>query len=996
MKFNFDKLPKLLLLVLVGLAMGNFAYAQRTITGLVTDDTGEPLIGANVSVVGTSAGTVTDIDGTYSLRVPDGGQQILFSYTGYADQTIDIGSSNVINATMAEGEVLEELVVIGYGTAKQKEVTGAITSVKEEDFNKGNITNPVELLQGKVAGLTIARPGGNPNAGFGIRLRGLGSIGANSQPLIVIDGVPGGELNSVDPNDIASIDVLKDASAAAIYGTRGGAGVILITTKTGKSGASTIDYNGFVGFSGVDRTVEVMDAAMYRQFAMDQDGVDINDLGGETNWFDELTRTGISQVHNLSLGGGNENGTTLYRASVNYRDVQGIALNTGFDQLNGRVNFTQRAFDNRLTLTAQLTSTTRNQDLGFDEAFRYATIYNPTAPIFGADLADPGTTDYDGLYDGYYQAVLFDYFNPVAILEQNINEGRENVQAVNARASFDLTDDLNIGTFFSRQRRSAENRQYFDKQSFFVGRDRNGLANQSTFSEVSDLFEATLRYNLDVSGNDLELLGGYSYQQFDARGFNTSGGDILTDALTFNSGGALADFPNGRGSVGSFQAENRLVAFFGRARLNVDDTYFVTASLRREGSSRFGADNQYGWFPGVSAGVALTNLVDIPSVDNLKLRVAYGQAGNNVGSDNRFRFLFGPTGQNFFFNGEYVPSYGPTQNPNPELKWEVKEDINVGLDFNLFDYKLNGSLEYYNTTTNDLILPFLVPQPPNFANTTVINIGDLRNSGVELNLTYNAVNNENFTWTPSFNASTFSTELRSLSEGDFQFGGTRQVSNLGAPGQNQTPLILIEEGAEVGQIYGLEYGGIDDNGEWIFVDQNNDGNIIDEEDRVVVGNGLPDFQLGLANTFTFGNWDATIFFRGVFGHDLVNTFRAFYEAPGAASSYNILASTAENAPDLRANAKFSDFHVEAADFVKLDNMQIGYTFPLNESTDFRNVKLYVSGQNLFTITGYSGVDPEVRFTDGDAGDLGALAPGIDRRNTYFRARAVQIGVNVGF
>ena len=994
MKFNFDKLPKMLLLVLLGLAMGNFAYAQRTITGLVTDDSGEPLIGANVSVVGTSAGTVTDIDGTYSLRVPDGGQQILFSYTGYADQTVAIGSSNVINATMAEGEVLEELVVIGYGTAKQKEVTSAITSVKEEDFNNGNITNPVELLQGKVAGLSIARPGGNPNGGFSVRLRGLGTIGANSQPLVVIDGVPGGELNSVDPSDIASIDILKDGSAAAIYGTRGASGVILITTKSGKGGASTIDYNGFVGFSGVDKTVEVLGADEYINFIGTIPEIDALDLGNDTDWFEELTQTGISHVHNLALGGGNEDGTTLYRASLNYRDVQGVAKTTGFNQLNGRINFTQKAVDNRLTLTAQLTSTVRNQQFGFDEAFRYATVYNPTAPVFGADqsvLMD----DFDKLYDGYFQQVLFDYFNPVAILDQNINEGRERVNGINLRASFDLTDDLSIGTFYAQQRTTRTQDIYYDKNSFFVGRDRNGLATRNYGENFNELVEATVRYKVDLGSGNLDLLGGYSFQDFNNTGYSISGGNILTDEFTFNQLGALQDFDNGLGNLGSFQNTNRLIAFFGRAQLNIDDTYFATASVRREGSSRFGANERWGVFPGISAGVNISNLAEINGVDALKLRAAYGVTGNQPGESYLSQFRIGPTGQNFFFNGGFVPSYGPVANPNPDLRWERKSDINVGVDFSLLDYKLNGSLEYYRTTTNDLILPFQVPVPPNFASTTTVNIGELQNDGIEFSINYNAIDNEDFTWTPSANFSTFSTELVSLSNGDFDFGGTQQRANLGAPGQNQTPLILVEEGAPLGQIYGLEFGGIDDAGEWIFVDQNGDGNIVDEEDRVIIGNGLPDFQVGLNNSFTFGNFDVNFFFRGVFGHDLVNTFRAFYEAPRAASSYNILASTVENAPDLLANPKFSSFHVENASFVKLDNAQIGYTFDLPDGGTFRNIKLYVSGQNLLTITDYSGVDPEVRFRDGDPVFGDPLAPGIDRRNTYFRTRSVQIGVNVG-
>ena len=1001
MKLKFNAFAKSLMLLLFVAGMSNFALAQRTVTGTVTDaDNGDPLIGANILVVGTSTGAVTDIDGTYSIRVPEGDQRLEFTYTGYATQTIEVGASNVIDVTMSPGEALEEVVVIGYGTQKSKEVTSSIVSVKEEDFNQGNISNPVQLLQGKVAGLTVARAGGNPNGNFSVRLRGLGTIGANTEPLIVIDGVPGGDLNSIDPNDVASIDVLKDGSAAAIYGTRGASGVILITTKRGGDGNSSVSYNGFVGFEGVDRAVDVFDAAGLRQFAADNPDLSFTDVSNgqiSTDAFDAITRTGINHTHNLSLSGGS-NGSS-YRVSANYRDVEGIALNTGFDQLNARLNFSQKALNDRLTLSTQLTATSRNSDFGFDEAFRYATIWNPTAPLIGDDLpaGDLLRDEANRLYDGYLQQSLFDYQNPLAILEQNTNQGQRRVLGINLRGVYQLAEGLELGGFYSQQRTNFRQQQYYDKQAFFRGTNRNGLANQFSEEATSELVESTLRYETNFGGADVEFLGGYSYQDQGVSNFRVEGGDFLSDQLALNNLSAGLDFNNGRGSISSFRTERRLIAFFGRAQVNIDDTYFGSASLRYEGSSVFGENNQWGYFPAISAGVNIARLAEIP-FDQLKVRAGYGVSGNTPGGDYIPRPRFGPSSTSFFFNGSYIPSYGPRSNPNPDLKWEVKSDVTVGVDFALMDYRLTGSLEYYNTETDDLILGVTVPSPPAIFPTTEVNVGQINNSGFELAIQYQAVQNDNFSWSPAFNFSTFDTELVSLSRGEFSFGNFLEIANLGAPGQNQTPLILVEEGAELGQIYGPVFEGIDDAGQVMFADLNGDGMFVEEDDRTIIGNGLPDFQLGFANTFTFGNWDANIFFRGVFGHDLVNTFRAFYEAPGAITSYNILASTADNVANQRSQAKFSSLHVESADFVKLDNASIGYRFDLPTGNAFRSVRAYVSGQNLFTITGYSGVDPEPRLFDtGDDGfQNNPLAPGIDRRNTYFRTRSVQIGVELGF
>lgn len=988
MKLKVDYLFKSLVLLLFTIALGSSAYAQRTISGTVTDEGGEPLISATILAVGTSTGVVTDFDGKYTIQIPEGVTQLEFSYTGYTSQTVTLGASDVVDVQLSAGAILDEIVVTGYGTQRAKEVTGSIASVKAEDFNKGNVNDATQLLQGKVGGLVISRPGANPNGGFSIRLRGLSTVGASTEPLVVIDGVLGGNLNSVEPQDIESIDVLKDGSAAAIYGTRGASGVILVTTKKGRAGTSTVNYSGQFTLEVKDRVVDVLSADEYRAFGGG------TDLGASTDWFDEITQTGVSHTHNLSLSGGTA--TTTYRVSANFRDVQGIARTTGFDRLNMRANLVQRAFDDRLKVTANVSATDEDSRLGFDQAFRYATIHNPTAPI-RFNESNPAF----GRWDGYQQQVLFDYYNPVAIIEQNRNEEQTKTLATNIRGDYDLTSDLSVALFYSLQRSNSIGRQYYDKNSFWVGENRNGLANQRDDEAQDQLFRIEGNYNTQFGNNiDFRALVGYEYQDFEFSGFGASGGDFLTDAFTFNNLGASNDFPNGLGGVFSYKNTNKLISFFGRINLNFDDAYFLTASVRRDGSSRFGEDEKWGVFPAVSAGVDLVRAAGIGGFDQLKFRAGFGITGNNVGESLLSVQRFGPRG-NFFFNGAFVPSYGPVSNPNPNLKWETKTDINVGVDFAFLDYKLTGSLEYYNSTTEDGIFFFNVPVPPNLFDRTWFNVGEVTNSGIELALTYNANLGGGNTYQISLTGSHwFTPELVSLTDPDrgVSLGGFRDGANLGSPGQNGTPLVRLEEGKPIGQLWGLvidEDNPVKEDGTWNFLDVDGDGVQDDISDRAVIGNGFPKYNIGLNNNFNFGNLDINIFFRGVFGHDLINTFRAFYEAPGQISAYNILRTSAD-IPNLVDQPQFSSYHVEKADFLKLDNMTIGYSLPVdNLPTGFSQIRVFVTGQNLFTITGYSGVSPEPRLED-EGSDFGSLAPGIDRRNTYFSARGFTIGANVGF
>ncbi len=518
---------------------------------------------------------------------------------------------------MADVTSLEEIVVIGYGTQRKKELTSAIANVKSEDFVKGYVNNPAQLLQGKVAGLSISKPGGNPNEDYTVRLRGMSTIGANTSPLVVIDGVIGGNLSNVDPTDIESIDVLKDGSAAAIYGTRGSSGVIIVTTKRGRRGTAQIEYNGYVTSEMVAKHTDVMNATQWR--ALSQETGVGTDFGGDTDWFKETTQTAIAQVHNLSMSGGTNQ--TTYRASINFRDGDGIILNTGYSSLNGRLNLRQKAINDKLTVDLNVSAQQRESQRGFNDAFRYASVFNPTAPVRSDDPA------YD-IYDGYFQQILYDYYNPVQILEQNFNDRESRLINMSVKGTFDLTKDLTVDAFYSVQSSTGIEREYYDKNSYWQGRDRNGRARQALNDNSNQLFETTVHWNEKIGTANLTVLGGYSYQEFFWEGFNADGGDFITDAFTYNNLSAALDFNNGLGDVDSYKSSAKLIAFFGRVNLNVTDNWFLTASARYEGSSRFGAGNKWGLFPAVGGGVDLTNFLDAAALDNLKLRVSYGITGN--------------------------------------------------------------------------------------------------------------------------------------------------------------------------------------------------------------------------------------------------------------------------------------------------------------------------------------------------------------------------------
>jgi TonB-linked SusC/RagA family outer membrane protein len=995
-------------LLLFIFAIGLASAQERKVTGKVTSSEDKsPLAGVNIVVQNTVTGTATDQNGNYTITVPGPDAVLVYSFISFTTQTVVVGNQAKIDVVLVPSvSTLSEIVVTGYGTQKKREVTSSITSVKSDEFNKGNVNDPVQLVQGKVAGLSISKPGSDPNGSYDIRLRGMSTIGANLGPLVVIDGVIGGDLGNVDPNDIESMNVLKDGSAAAIYGTRGSSGVILVQTKKGKKGTAVIDYNVYVTAEMVAKNTNVMNAtewrALKKEINQKQGNTIGTDFGKSTDWFKEIEQTGISQVHNLSLSGGTDK--TSYRASINYRDIQGIMITTGNTQLNGRINITQKALNDRFTADLQLGATERNITYGFNQAFRYASIYNPTAPVMSSDPAiNPDFVK----YNGYFQQVLFDYYNPVSMLRLNTNEGKNRILNLSLKGTYEIIKGLTVDAFYSIQSGGSLGGVYYNKHDYWGGMNRNGLASRNYDNSLNRLFESTVHYMGDVtSALNINAVAGYSYQDFSYEGFYAQGGNFLTDDFSFNNLGAALDFPNGKGTVTSYKNSEKLIAFFGRVNLNLSNTWFLSASARYEGSSKFGKNNKWGLFPAIGGGADIANLINVSFIDNLKLRVNYGVTGNRPVDSYLSLLRLGPQGH-FFYNGTFVPGYSPVSNANPDLKWEKKGEIDAGFDFSIFKSRVSGAFDFYTRTTTDVLFLYNVPVPPNLYSQAWLNLGKMKSSGLELSLSYNVIRKGNLSYTltltPSYILENTLVSLSGKYNGAELNYGRQELGDMGSPGQNGTPIAVVEEGKPIGQILTFVYEGIDASGKFIFKDIDGKPGIT-AADRTVTGNGLPKFLCGFGNTLTYKNWDLNVFFRGVFGHDLVNSFRAFYEVPAYISSYNLPKTTTDmRSPDgtllAATSGTVNSKYVENASFVTLDNLALGYNFSLPKSSPFSKIRLYLAGNNLFYITKYTGVDPTPRYVDSDT-SLGTynspLVTGIDRRDTWFRTRSVTFGANFVF
>lgn len=952
---------------------------DENITGMVIDaSNGEILPGVNILVKGTNIGTSTDAEGSYELAVPSLNDTLVASFVGYQTQEVPVNGQTTVDFSLQPKAISgEELIVVGYGTQTRREITGSVSSVTAGDFNEGSVSNPMQLLQGKVAGLSVVNTnGGDPTAGFEVRLRGSSSLNASEEPLVVIDGIPGGDLNQLNPNDIESVDILKDGSAAAIYGTRGTNGVILVTTKQGKAGEVQVEYSGKVQTQQIQREIEVLSAGQYRELKdrLSETDPDIasgmTDYGASTDWFDEVTRTPATHQHSLALSGGMEN--TTYRASLYYANEEGVMLNSRQEEYRANMNLQQSSLNDRLQFDLRLGVSDLQQNPVDYNAIRQVIKWNPTEPVYdeGGDLHErPGAWQYE---------------NPVGILtEREDDEGTTRFYG-DLAASFSILDNLEISAQAGTQSNKWLDGEYEPSYSYPQEvNDTHGTASRSAGREITNTFESTIEWTEGIGAHSFDLIGGYSYQKFIDEGFEAENTEFITDGFSYHNIGSGSYLEEGQADMESYKEESQLVGYFARATYNYDNKYFFTASSRYEGSSKFGDENKWGLFPAVSAAWDLSNenFTGLQEqFDLLKLRVGLGVTGNE-GIDPYIPLQrLGSSGY-FYYQGEFIPGYEPVSNPNPNLKWETKEELNVGIDWMLAGGRLGGSVEYYRRDTKDLLHEYDVPVPPNLYGTTIANVGSMRNSGAEVTFNTVPVQTSDLNWAIDFNMEYRQNELLSLSNDQYKLE-YRNIGAIGSPGIEAWSH-RYEPGRSIGSIHGYKYEGLTEDGEWIFADLNDDGEYT-PEDRTYIGNGIPDYYAGMTSKINYKNWDLTVMLRGMFGHQVINHKRIWYDNPTTLPN-NIMVSAMDS--EIRDDPRFSSLQVEDGDFVKLDNLTIGYTLP-SADIGIRNARVFLTGTNLLLITGYSGLDPEVA--------TGGLEPGLDDRFDYPSTRTFTLGINLAF
>ena len=981
---------KHLFLLLTLLSFSLTALAQQKVTGKVKDSSGEPVIGASVVVKGNNTmGTITDFDGNFMLDVP-AKSVLVISYIGYVTQEVPTAGKNSLEIVLKEDtKTLDEVVVIGYGTQRKGDVTSSVASVKADNFVKGAVKDVGQLIQGKVAGLAITNPNGDPTGSTQIRLRGTNTIGgANTAPLVLIDGIPG-ELGTVAPEDVESVDVLKDGSAAAIYGTRGTNGVILITTKQAKGvDINQVEYNGYVSTSLIAKKLDMLNADEFRTLYPDQDH------GADTDWIDEISRTPVSHVHNLSLMGGNSK--TNYIANLNYASRQGIMKKSDFESFQGRIEVTHRMFDDKLKLKFglfgkknQMESTTSGGSFrGW--VYGQATRRNPTDPVRNED----GTWNEN--------VSKFEYENPLALLYEAEGNVKKTQLRYNGNIVYNPIKDLALSAVFSYIRDNM-NRGYGETLNH-ISALRDGLAGWSSvgaYTKMEKLMELTAQYNKEIGAHKFSVLGGYSYNETDFEelwidnyGFQD---DYFGGWHNIGIGSALKD---GKANIGSKKTPTNLIGFFGRATYSFKNRYLLMGALRYEGASQlWGTDNAWGLFPSISVGWRITEEAFMKNqkiFDDLKLRVGYGVTGSQP-KDPFLGVAMLKYGSYAFVNGNWVQTIVPASNPNPDLKWEEKKETNIGLDFVSWGGRLSGSIDYYNRDVDGLIYEYGVPTPPNLYNKTMANGGTMRNRGVEVLVTVVPVQNKDFEWSTTGTFSLNSNKLISLSgsifKSDYDYFNTGTVEYSGQVADSHR----VQVGESIGNFYGFKVVDVDSEGRWIYEDRN--GELVNykdfthaPEDKHVIGNGLPKWYAGWNNTLRYKNFDLNVTMRGAFGFQIINGGRMNYENVKNSRFENRLKSVndlvfGKHTLSPEVEPEFNSYYVEDGDYWKIDNITLGYSFG-QVGKYIKSLRIYGSVLNALTITGYKGIDPEVS-TDG-------LTPGYDTRDRYPSVRSFTFGVNVKF
>lgn len=969
---------------------------QINITGTVTDVTGDPLIGVSVTVPGTKTGAATDVEGNFSLLADSKGK-LRFSYVGYETIEVPVNGRKVINVEMKENsEILSEVVVIGYGTMDKKELTSAISHVSEKDFLSVSSLDPSMMIQGKVPGVSITNTGaGDPNNQASIQIRGVSSRSAGLGPLIVIDGVPGGNLTNINPNDIASFDILKDGAASAIYGTRGSNGVILVTTKKGsKDGATHTSYSGTFAWDKVKRELDMMSARDYREVRLGWGDRGV-DLGGNDDWLDAVTRTGFTMQHTLTISGGNERSN--YRVSADYRDANGIDLRSDREEYGARASVMHTTKGGLFTINLNVAPRIIYRDNADWGVFRNAIEANPTTPIMDPD--DPNR------YYNFQGQVVGS--NPVEL--QKLEKDHADTKLLD----WDGTLKLNLLPLLAKDGVSNHtlttqimfaDHQYSNNNSWFrpststiaINNGYDGEASRSYSKERQYVMEWLTNYSTRIADrHNIKAMVGYSYQYSQYSGFNAENKDFPNDGLgADNLGSGELAKEEGEVLMGSYKNDAKLISFFGRVSYDYQGKYLFTASLRHEGSSKFGQNHKWGDFPAVSAGWRISQeefMKGIEWINDLKIRADYGVTGNqDFGS---YISLNTMTGFGYYFyNGKYFQVWGPSKNVNPDLKWEKGKNWNVGLDFSLFNNRFYGSLNYFSRRQQDLLGNYKVSVPPYLFDETYVNVGTMKNTGFEFDLNFNAVNTKDFSYSLNVVGTVMSNKFVDFSNSKYVGQDFYNVCDTSDPYPFYT-LQRIQKGESLGNFYMWKYAGITTGGDWLVYDK--DGDIIrasqaTDADRRIVGNGMPKFTMSTGHNFRYKNFDLALFFRGAFGFDIFNIHDFYYGTRNFTG--NVLKKAYGKNFDINpdANPVVSDYFLESGDYFKLDMVTLGYTLPTPRCRFLDKVRLYGTVKNVFTITKFSGVDPSTYQVNG-------LTPGAQGSRTYYPStRQFIVGLQLDF
>lgn len=986
MEFNL-KHTRILLMVLA-LLVSVVGFSQsRTITGKVMgSDSQEPLIGVSIVIKGTTIGTITDVDGSYTIAATPG-QTLVYSFIGYNKQELVVGDAAAINVILdVNAELLGEVVAIGYGVQKKTDKTGAVANVKAEDLGQGVLTDAIQALQGKAAGVMITKKGGDPNAGFSVKIRGASGFDSGTQPLYVIDGVPGVDPTTVAPEDIESYNILKDAASTAIYGSRGSNGVIIITTKKGSGGdkGGQIQFNTNLSIEQATRQLDFLSADELRKYVADNNLVGFIDGGASTNWQDEVFKTGYTQSYNLSFSGGNEKSN--YYASVTQANWEGVMRGTSKERTIGKINLSHKGLNDKLTISGSLSGTFENNDYedydGYDKTDIIYHTYsrNPTDPI--------------KLEDGsYHQSEReFNYSNPLATMDeiQNLRDAKRFY--ANLRADLEITKGL-IATVNTGYTRDDNESFYFQPRESWVTTAK-GLGSRSYGNSSMKLLETTINYTKEFNDHNLNLLGGYSYQENNADGFGANGRDAYSDYTKSDRLQTLLDVKSG--DISSYRSQSKLIGFFARAQYNFSSKYYASASIRRDGSSRFGDNNKWGWFPTAALGWNLDQEDFIQNYDwinQLKLRASFGVSGNQEIGNYRSKVMYYTSGTGVSVeDGSSVITFSPAWNANPDLKWEETSELNVGIDYALLNSRLNGSIEVYYKRTNDLLGAYSVPVPPNLASTTFANSGSMENKGIEFNAQYIVFDQKNFKWKTNLNIAHNRQKMLDLGAYAPQDGVRKEgwLSGRGLIG-DQNWVTGVIKGEPLGAFYIPVYVTMKDGK---FVYKSKSGGYTDElslAQREIVGTAAPDLELGWSNSMTFfKNWTLDFTFRSMIGNDVYNATRMFFDNPNNLPSLNALPEALDWAKQGRKDGpKISSYYVEDGSFVRLDYLALGYNLNTSKLNDWvKTARLYVAANNLLLITGYSGVDPET-YVDG-------VSYGVDQYNVYPKTRSLSVGLNLTF